>query len=188
MKAFLLITGLILALAGYAVIVVYRMYGGKPRGPIKAYSYTGRVADFITDVQRLSKKDSNVAARVTDTTSDGHTGHRYYIEIRMKYLYNITCDSNYDSPSPQTKVDLILALDSINSIGGYGRDKRSQPIIDYFDNHFIKRLCDSQHVQIDAVSLRNRVSLSAGAAGHSRVTPHCSNARTNSIAGSRYRE
>jgi hypothetical protein len=166
MKVFLLITGLILALAGYAVIVVYRMYGGKSRGSIKTYSYPGRVADFITDVQRLSEKDSSVAVRVTDTTSDGHTGHRYYIKIRMKYLYNITCDSNYDSPSPQTKVDLILAVDSINSIGGYSRDKKSQPLIDYFDNHFIKRLCVLA----------------------SRVTPHCFNVRTNSMAGSRYRE
>jgi hypothetical protein len=155
MKLFLIITAVILTFTALVVVFIYQYYGGKSSGPIKAYSFQGRVSDFLADVQRLSERDPTIIAKVTDITGNARVGHRYYIEIRMKYLYNICCDSSFGSHSPQTKIDLILALDTVNLIGGYGRVRGSQPIIDYFDDHFIRGLRDSLHVAIDSMRWHN---------------------------------
>ena len=91
---------------------------------IKKYAYSGDVKEFISHVQSFSAKDSSVVSKITDTTGTVQKGYTFYISIELKdnghdILYSIACESDGKSAASGTAIELVMAYDKINKVGGY---------------------------------------------------------------------
>ena len=110
---------------------------------IKKYTYPKEINEIIGRIQKFCNEDSCLNARITDTTGTTNTGYTYYLNIEIKkssrdLLYSIACENNNSSKVPETTVELVLAYDKINNIGGYNnRAPGVKDLVDYFDTNFI---------------------------------------------------
>jgi hypothetical protein len=146
---------IIIVLVGLFAAIIKFVIGLTPgKSVIKKYSYSGDVRDFISHVQTFSTKDSNVVFKLTDTTGTDQTGRRYYMDIELKsnghdFLYSIACENNSKSAASGTAIELVMAYDKINNIGGYNREAKGvQSLVNTFDIRFLAPLKNTENINI----------------------------------------
>jgi hypothetical protein len=149
----IVITMIIVALIAGIVGLTYSIMGGRAK-VIKAYSYPGSVANFIIQVKSFAEKDSTVIAKTTDTTGTVKIGFEYYMDIELKnnrhdILYTIACENINKGEKTGASIELVLAYDKINNIGGYNKKAQGViPLISIFDEEFLKPLSTRQNIKI----------------------------------------
>jgi hypothetical protein len=140
-----------LVICGF-IYFVSRMTPGS--SVIKRYSYSGDVKDFISHVQSFSEINSNVVSKITDTTGTAQKGYTFYLDIELKnnqhdILYSIACESNSKNGTSETEIELVMAYDKINKVGGYRKEAKGiKQLVNYFDTNFLTLLRDSQNIKI----------------------------------------
>jgi hypothetical protein len=74
-------------------------------------------------------KDTTAVFKITDTTGTTETGYRFYLDIELKIdghdvLYSIACENNSKSTTSETEVELIMAYDKTDRVGGYNKNAK----------------------------------------------------------------
>jgi hypothetical protein len=134
-----------LLIIGLAIVFVLYISKVAPSNTsvIKKYSYPIEIKEIVNRIQKFCNEDSCLNARITDTTGTTNTGYSYYLNIEIRrsgrdLLYSIACENIYSSKVPETTIELVLAYDKINNIGGYNsRAPGVKDLVDYFDTNFI---------------------------------------------------
>jgi len=150
-KAIIITVITALVISGF-IYFVSRITSGN--SVIKKYSYSGSVKEFISHVQVFSGKDSNIISKITDTTGTTQKDHTYYISIELRnnehdILYSIACENDCKSSISGTVIELVMAYDKINNVGGYRKDAKGiQPLVSNFDINFLTPLKNSQNIKI----------------------------------------
>ena len=156
-----ILIALVIAIVCVSVFTIYsvsKLTNGN--AVIKTYSYAGDVDKFIYHVRSFSSKNANIIAVITDTTGNLRNGYVYYVNIEFKnyqrdidMLYTVSCNNVKKSISSETVIKLIMAYDKINNVGGYNRKANGvNPLVNYFDDNFIKSLIKDENVVIKVLS------------------------------------
>ena len=143
-KATIIITGLILlCFVGTCVYFVGGVSATFP--PIKKYVYHGGFNQLEKVLEKYSKLDSSFRFKKDTGFNE--------IDIDMKRLganitYGLIC-KNLDDDTTVTEIDLVMAFDTTNKIGGYGiKADGMKDLLNYFDNNIIARLRKDEHAVI----------------------------------------
>jgi len=144
----------LIILAFIAVLIKFSGGFSTVYSPIKEYSYSGSVEELFDHVQTFSAQDSNVISKRTDTTGNVRNGYVYYMDIELNNnhhhgLYSIACESRNNNLKSGTVIKLVMAIDTINNIGGYNKQAKGiNSLVNIFDNDFLKPLKISQNINI----------------------------------------
>ena len=145
-----------------ALLVVFVRYISKVApthtSVIKQYSYKGDLMDIIAKIQTFCAADSNLIAKITDTTGTPDTGYDYYLDIEVKkggrdILYGIVCNKSEAIDISGSTIKLVMAYDKINNTGGYNINAAAvKQLSDLFEINFIVPLQNFHQIRLSPVT------------------------------------
>ena len=89
--------------------------------PIKEYSYTGSVEQFISNIS----KNPKLQVKIIDTVGDKQSGFAVYVEIQhSEKTYQLKCQEDYLKEHYISNIRLISAFNFERREGGYTHDSK----------------------------------------------------------------